>query len=531
MVSGASALEFFVLEASGYIDGLDSLLGAAGAAGPDREAFVRLTRALRGNAVMYRQPGITGVATALESCARAVREGRLTWTPPLHAALVATIDDLRLLVRDVRHWSPESEQRATARAAELEALVPRAPTPSTAVQAATEAGGRAYLGLKTRELGATLARVSADPADASARTALERDVRVLSGVALLKEYPVLARVVAGIERECAAMATRAPSDDGRALLRRTANALASSAAALESGEPSDAQRILRDVASELEGAEAPAGGERVVAIDELFYGDSGPTVVEPSPAPPQSAAQRFRIEIVGLAEHARRVIGDVRRAPDDSERDRGWRSLERAFSSLVDTARSFGESAVAGALGAWERAVASREQDSLDALDRAASALADPNIPGTTLEQRLQELGGSAAPAEAPAPPAAKAEQPAATPPIAAAEPPAPARPAEPAVPEAPPRRTVRPTPTGVELREMLASGIDELGQLDRRPLTPPVPLPQERIVPIETLLYRGDSALRRAREIREEIKAGGGTASAEHLDELFALLDLVRAE
>jgi hypothetical protein len=485
---------------------------------------------------MYRQPGITGVATALESCARAVREGRLTWTPPLHAALVATIDDLRILVRDVRHWSTESEQRANARAAELEALVPRAPTPSTAVQAATEAGGRAYLGLKTRELGATLARVSADPTDASARAALERDVRVLSGVALLKEYPVLARVVSGIERQCAAMATRAPGDDARALLRRTANALASSAAALESGEPSDAQRILRDVASELDGEDAPAGGERVVAIDELFYGDEGPTVVEPSPAPPQSAAQRFRIEIVGLAEHARRVIGDVRRAPDDSERDRGWRSLERAFSSLVDTARSFGESAVAGALGAWERAVASREQGSLDALDRAASALADPHLPGSTLEQRLQELGGSGQPptgaAEPPSPPVTETDTPEAPPHSETAEPTA-ARPASPEAkaPEPSPRRTVRPTPTGVELREMLASGIDELGQLDRRPLTPPVPLPQERVVPIETLLYRGDSALRRAREIREEIKAGGGTASPEHLDELFALLDLVQTK
>jgi hypothetical protein len=77
----------------------------------------------------------------------------------------------------------------------------------------------------------------------------------------------------------------------------------------------------------------------------------------------------------------------------------------------------------------------------------------------------------------------------------------------------------------------MLQSGISELGQLDQRPLTPAVPLPQERVVPIETLLYRGDSALRRAREIRDEIRAGGGSPSAETLDELFALLDLVRAE
>ena len=77
----------------------------------------------------------------------------------------------------------------------------------------------------------------------------------------------------------------------------------------------------------------------------------------------------------------------------------------------------------------------------------------------------------------------------------------------------------------------MLQSGISELRRLDERPLTPPVPLAQERVVPIETLLYRGDAALRRAREIRDEIRAGTGTPDAETLDELFALLDLVQAK
>ena len=110
MASATSAVEFFILEASGYIDGLDSLLGSAGAHGPDRDALVRLTRALRGNSVMYRQPGITTVASALEGCARALREGRLSWTPQVQAALVATIDDLRLLVRNVRQWSAGDEQ-------------------------------------------------------------------------------------------------------------------------------------------------------------------------------------------------------------------------------------------------------------------------------------------------------------------------------------------------------------------------------------------------------------------------------------
>jgi hypothetical protein len=80
-----------------------------------------------------------------------------------------------------------------------------------------------------------------------------------------------------------------------------------------------------------------------------------------------------------------------------------------------------------------------------------------------------------------------------------------------------------------MELRDLLQSGISGLGDLDERPLTPAVPLAQERIVPIETLVYSGEAALRRAREIRDEIRASGGAPEPETLDELFALLDLVR--
>ena len=526
MASATSAVEFFILEASGYIDGLDSLLGSAGGHGPDRDALVRLTRALRGNSVMYRQPGVTAVATALEGCARALREGRLAWTPQVQAALVATIDDLRVLVRSVRQWSAADDQRARSRADELDALVPRSPTPSTMVQAATEEGGRAYLATKTRELATTVDRVSAEPGDGDARAALARDVRALSGVALLREYPVLSIVVAALEREGAHLDTGGTTEEVRGRLRHAAKALGTSAAALAAGDPASAERAVREVARELESAHGGEPAERIVSIHELFYSDSGPTVVESSASPPTSAAQRFRIEIVGLAEHARRVIADVRRAHDDMERDRGWRALERAFGSLIETARSFGEAAVAGALGAWEQDVGRHDSDALESLDEAAAALADPELPEASLRERLEQLGGGP-PADAQATQPAAARSPAQTP-----------LPPPPDVVEWPdfdedqaPRRPSSRTPTGSDLRDMLQSGISGLGGLDERPLTPPVPLPQERVVPIETLVYSGPAALRRAREIRDQIRASGSTPAAETLDELFALLDLVNAE
>ncbi|HUF30031.1 MAG TPA: hypothetical protein VMM77_05140, partial [Gemmatimonadaceae bacterium] len=425
--------------------------------------------------------------------------------------------------------------------------------------AATEAGGRAYLALKARELAATLSRVATHPGDPAVRAALLHDVRVLSGVALLREFPVLSRVVSGLGEMAGSLAEGAtPTEDTRGQLRWASTALGTAAGLFEHGDGEGAERSLRDVAQQFEGAGSTGPAERIVAIDELFYRDDGPTVVDTSASPPTSAAERFRIEVVSLAEHARRVIGDVRRAPDESERDRGWRALERAFGSLAETARSFGETAVAGALAAWERAVAKRDADTLGSLDAAAEALADPELPRTTLHDRLGRPGEDAPAAEEKAfqaPPAAAAapDDTADSTPVPTKTPevtvmrgdpvPREAGSADSAPREAedgekveqereertPPPRPRSRTPTGVELRDLLQSGISGFDDLEQRPLAKPVPLAHERVVPIETLLYRGDSALKRARELRDEIKAGGASPPPEALDELFALLDLVR--
>jgi hypothetical protein len=45
--------------------------------------------------------------------------------------------------------------------------------------------------------------------------------------------------------------------------------------------------------------------------------------------------------------------------------------------------------------------------------------------------------------------------------------------------------------------------------------------------VPIDRLLYRGRSALQRAREIRDELRGASGPVDAAALGELFDLLDL----
>src|SRR5690348_17975965 len=122
-------LDFFILEASEYVEQLDGFVSRAAAAGPDIESFTRTARALRGSATMAKLTPFAELATALERVARGLRDGSLAWSPALAGTLVATIDDLKILIRSVRSWSSGDDQRAANRAAELARIAPAA-TPS-----------------------------------------------------------------------------------------------------------------------------------------------------------------------------------------------------------------------------------------------------------------------------------------------------------------------------------------------------------------------------------------------------------------
>ena len=77
----------------------------------------------------------------------------------------------------------------------------------------------------------------------------------------------------------------------------------------------------------------------------------------------------------------------------------------------------------------------------------------------------------------------------------------------------------------------MLQTSIADISRLDQEPLTEPVPIVDDSVVPIEELFYRGRSAVERALEIRSEVKQGGGAPSAEQLDEIFDLLELAASD
>jgi chemotaxis protein histidine kinase CheA len=495
MTSPVGLLDFFILEANDSIDRLDAAVSGAATGAPDLDVLLRHARTLRGSSTMARQNGIAEVASGIERVARALRDGETTWSQALHAALVAAVDDLKLLLRSVRNWSTADERRAQSRTAELARLAPdaprRTPTPGSA-------GGSAFLVAETGDIADALEQIVRRPGDREALGTALRHVRTLRGVASVRDVPPLPEVVDAIERaakplEIGALTT--PTGKQLAVLTASAMLLRRISTELGGGRRPDANspevRQFATAAAAL--AEETPQADHIVPIAALFHGDTGPHLVSTSPNPPTTPSERFRMEVVSQAEHLRRLVADARLSSDPASRDRLGRELRTALRALDAAAVSFGEERVARV--AREAAVnaTSLEPRALESLDRLASLLADPRLESTDLAREIEQIGRRTQPTAAAAAPARS--------------------------------RTM--TPTGRELKEFLDRGIETLGRLQDKPLREPTPLPDETIVPIQELLYRGRAAVERARSLRDEVRQRGGSPPQDVIDELYDLLDL----
>ncbi len=509
-------LDFFILEASDYVDQLDAQLQRSGAAAPDAEALQRVGRALRGSATMAKLPAFAEVAAGIERVGRGLRDRSLQWDAALAGVLVAAVDDCKILLRNVRAWGASETARARARSSELTRYAPV--RPATPMATPTAAGHDSYLATEASNIGAGLELLATRPSDRDAAGNVLGRVRALRGIASVKDHATLADVLEAAEQAAHPLELGEPTlgPDRVALLTASATLLRAISAAMRAGneiEPSspDIGRFARalDAMQERE-----TGMERVVPISELFYADGGPTVVEAAPNPPTSPAERFRLEVVSQAEHLRRLVGDARSARDDLARERVRRSLRQALRSLRQAAESFGERDVADFAASRTDAVMQLDARALDSLDEVATLLAQPGGGGDSLTQRLNALRiRRATPVSAPA--------------AAAPRPPhAPPRPPTPV--GGIPAGTRHPTPTGAAaLSDVLDRGIRTLDTLPTTPLSNPVALAEQPPVPIDVLLYRGRAAIERAREIRDELRRNGNPLNVESLSELFDLLDL----
>lgn len=511
-------LDFFILEASDYVEQLDGVLRDGRASAPDADALQRIGRALRGSATMAKLSSFAALAGGVERVGRGLREGAIRWDAALGGVLVASIDDCKVLLHSVRRWSDADERRARARIDELTRYAPvRGLTP---LSTPSMQGHDSFLANEAANIGAGLELLATRPGDRDAAANVLRRVRALRGIASVKDHPALADVLEAAEDAAHPLELGEPtlSAERVALLAASATVLRGIAAAIRVGSPLDASSAdVSRFAAALEAMqERETDADRVVPIADLFYADGGDTVVERSAHPPTTPSDRFRLEVVSQGEHLRRLVSEAPSARDDLSRERVRRALRHALRGLRHAAESFAEHDVAKFIASHLDSVVQLDATALAALDEVAAVLSQTSASQADLGKRVDELKVSRSASMTPIPSApaladvhAEAEEriaPAAT--EVAAE-------------------MAQVTPTATSLTDLLDAGIRNLGELQRAPLVEPAPLAEAPPVPIDVLVYRGRSALLRAVEIREELKQKGGPPDSGALDELFDLLDL----
>lgn len=518
-------LDFYVVEATEYIDRIDALVTRAGSAAPDGQSLVSAARALRGSSTMAKAEGMATLALALEHVARGVRDGTITWTPAVQGALVSAVDDLRILLRNLRVWGPNEQTRATFRVDELRDLVPGETNLATARLTPTPAAGTAtpvFISLQASAIASALEQYLRAPAERHALDDALARVRTLRGIAAVNELPPLGDVADILERAIVALPAGAkPNAQQRELLVAAAAVLARSGDELRTlGKPTVSTPELARFAAAAAIAHAPetAAADAIINIEELYFADAGPHVLQRGTAPTTSPAERFRNETIVRSEHLARLVAEARAATTDVGRERAERELRSTLRQLEQTAATLGESAAEAFFNEAAMAPSILAPRRLNALEAAAQLLLAPA--NGELAQALASLTRSfTTPPSTPAAPSDPPRRP------DAAAPPA---------PPAPPTRRPSITPTGKELRALLQTGIAGFQPLTQAPLSEPASIGDDDIVPIESLLYRGRAALERAIAVRDEMQRArnsGGEADAAALAELFDLLELARRE
>ena len=498
-------LRFFHSEARDYLDAVEEL--ASGDTTFDAGAFVAASRALRGSATMARVPRVAEIALLMERIANGVRDGEVEWSSTLRNELVDGIVDLRRLVANSGNWSTDDDRLALDRLASLRALLPVGKsTPSTPASAGTTP---IFIALQASAIATDLEQYLDSPSQRGVVNDVVNRLRSLRGIAGVADHPPLGEVADAVERTLREQSPDATPDEREVELLRSAAAVfrrASSelrARGRFESTAAEVDRFARAASAAVSTAEPREGP--VIRIEELFYTDEGPHIVRRGPAPPRSAEARFREDVVTRAEHLRRLVAEARVAVDPFTRERVRRDLKTHLGRMDEFARSFGAQQVASVV-AEAAAQEFFSEDLLEAIESLARVLTTPGIGLDEMERRL-----------------AVGERKRWTPLAVPATPPGPASPMA--------ERRIAPSPrSGRALRDMLDASLSQLSSLEDVPLIEPVRYDDDVIVPVETLVYRGQAALDRARALRDELRSRGAT-DPDVLHELYDLLDLARAE
>lgn len=469
--------EYFTLEAGEYLDQMDALL--AGSDRPDPVRFFRLARGVRGSAQLAGAAPVAEVAERLEDGARAIRDGLLQWTPEVRERARRTADDLRTLVERHGSWSAADDQRAAA-AAERWADVRGGRRRSDAPH-----DGDALFEFVRREIGGVvaemdraLAELVAAPEGREPLRVVLRRMRPVRGVAGMETLAPVLEVLEGIEDAAHEVLgrTSAVTSAELDLLASGAAALRAAAASLEGGRaPGESAELaaFRELRDRVEEASAAGDDAEVVPLSRLFSDEPGAHLVSSPMAPAPSGegmtpeVETFlRIEATGFLDRAEGLLGG------QPARPRRFGKVAREVAELAASVRE-----LAGTYGVASLATAA---------ELAANRLRAAGTPEEARDALLQLRY---------------------------------------ALPGAPPQPVVAPAaaPSAVaetaEQAEAAAAPAPEQPRAD-----------EEGVVPVETLLYAPDEALREALALRgriEQLGGGRGTPLGDAVDELFGLVEL----
>ena len=535
--------DFFALEAGEYLERLDGMLAKGDS--PSADEVVRLARALRGSALMANQPAIARAAAGLEVLARAVREGRRAWDPQTQQLALRAVDDLKIFVRRAGSWTDADTAKAEALAVELEQVAGRPSAQIRAVEAlGLDAGARAFVAREGAAIAGALERAAqalrANPGAHEPLQHVMRALQPLRGLAALTDLPPLPDLLEGIERAIGELSRSGlePPTTVVELFQIAGSAIARAAREVaERGRPDPEGPDFRQFAGLL--VRFMESEPDAVSIGSLYYSDSGPHIVSRG-VPAARPSTLGKLELVSHGEHLRQAADSLERAPSATQRELRAHTLGTTFRALANAGGGVLADRVAQFAIAGREAVASGIAVSSAAafaavLRRAGDLLArsgtgDEEALATELDAltvALRAIQPGAAPAPAPARAPAPAPKPA---PAAPAPAPrlAPAPRAEPAMAETPDlvgswtayQRLSEGGIGSASLAELIA-GVESAPPPAPAPGSPVAAPAAAAAVDVRALLYRGNRALERAKELRAAAKRASG-------DELRALVDEV---
>ncbi len=488
-------LQFFVLEASEYLERLARI--ADQPSRPDGDELVRLTRALRGTALMAGLAAFAQAAAGLERLAKTHRDNPATWSVGRAEMVAGAVEELKRLTRKAGGWSDQDSDAAARLGRDLANSLGEAPAQPAQASETDDDLKPSVRSFVARE-GAVIAGTLEHAAQAlelgqpgAAAEAILPRLQSLRGLAALPRLSPLPEFLDAIELTIRSVHESAVPPDGPMALRRAAVAVTRLVRDIaELGQASgDTPEIILGAVSLLE---AFGRDDDVVDIASL-YRDHDPAPIVSKGEPPERDATDAVLEIVSLADR-------FRQASDQMSVPSGRAGRTLTLYSLLVQLRPLTQEAprerphLAGLLQAVGQAIGGGHATRHPAAFGAALRQAADRLSEAAETRNAIFLGDELAPVvQALAALPALAEPPSAEPPSA----------------------ENRIVPIESLAPDELTRFEESFSTYHRLQSTAPVgrpPAPEDLevdVVPIGSLLYRGRTALLRADDVRRELSAG----------------------